>query len=394
MILVCLGAVAAAQPYVPTSDDEVIERLPPGLRSSELRQQRNELATDPENIRDSVMLAESYLEMSSAEGDARFVGYAQAILSPWWELERPPVPVQVVRARIRMASWEYDRAIADLDSVLRSEPTHAPALLTRLKLELARGQVDAAAKTLEQVRPLVPALTAAVAAARVERVSGQASAAYDALERALAMPPSTSQDEGAGAVERREARGLLADIALQLGRREAALEHFKTAAQTGPRDLTLLIAHADALLDDSQPEAVLKLLSEVTQTDAVRIRMAEALQNQQGTGTNSAPANGAETMIQILTKNLEARQRRGDATVLEDEVRFQLRVLRDPTVALQRARELWSVRRELSDVRLVLEAALLAGEPAAARRVTEWARTNRVEDARLTPRRVPTTSTR
>jgi hypothetical protein len=52
---------------------------------------------------------------------------------------------------------------------------------------------------------------------------------------------------------------------------------------------------------------------------------------------------------------------------------------------LESARELWSVRRYPGDARLLLEAAIAAGQAGAAQPALDWIRTNRLGDARLAP---------
>jgi hypothetical protein len=70
---------------------------------------------------------------------------------------------------------------------------------------------------------------------------------------------------------------------------------------------------------------------------------------------------------------------------LAEDARFRLRIKADPAGSLDRARDLWAIRRELADARLVLEAAREARVTALARNVVDWMQTNRVEDARLRP---------
>ena len=65
------------------------------------------------------------------------------------------------------------------------------------------------------------------------------------------------------------------------------------------------------------------------------------------------------------------------------ESRFRLHLLDEPAAALRLARENWTVQREPIDARLVLEAALAAGDGAAARPVVGWLEETGLEDVRL-----------
>ncbi len=66
-----------------------------------------------------------------------------------------------------------------------------------------------------------------------------------------------------------------------------------------------------------------------------------------------------------------------------EEARFQLALLHQPAPALALARVNWNVQREPADARILLEAALAAGRPAAADPVLAWIRTNSVQDIYL-----------
>src|SRR3954468_20555254 len=77
-------APSSATPYVPTDDSVVLERLPergePTLR--ELKRMRKALANGPSNIEGAVAVARRAIDASRATGDPRFLGQAQAALSP------------------------------------------------------------------------------------------------------------------------------------------------------------------------------------------------------------------------------------------------------------------------------------------------------------------------
>jgi hypothetical protein len=62
---------------------------------------------------------------------------------------------------------------------------------------------------------------------------------------------------------------------------------------------------------------------------------------------------------------------------------FALYLLEKPDVALTSALANWNAQHEAIDARLVLEAALAAGRPEAARPVLEWLDANHVEHAAL-----------
>nr|MCH9675673.1 hypothetical protein [Gammaproteobacteria bacterium] len=81
-----------------------------------------------------------------------------------------------------------------------------------------------------------------------------------------------------------------------------------------------------------------------------------------------------------------ARQRaqeRGGLRHLHEEALAALTVFADPDTALRLAATLWESQRTPRDARLLLSAALAAGEPAAAATVVEWIRQSGLQDATI-----------
>jgi hypothetical protein len=83
----------AAAPFVPADDQVVLERLTTRAsdpQARELREMRRQLAAEPRNADAAVRLAQRYFDLTAAEGDPRYIGYAQAALAPWWNQPEPP----------------------------------------------------------------------------------------------------------------------------------------------------------------------------------------------------------------------------------------------------------------------------------------------------------------
>jgi hypothetical protein len=116
---------AAAESFVPASDDEVLERLAvspsdPALR--ELRAVQGQLRQAPDNLALAMGVSQGYLELGRVTGDPHYAGYSEAALTPWWHLDNPPSEVLVLRATLRQRMHQFDDALADLASVLNSNP--------------------------------------------------------------------------------------------------------------------------------------------------------------------------------------------------------------------------------------------------------------------------------
>jgi hypothetical protein len=92
-------ATAAAAPFIPQSDQQVLERLPFAASDPvmhELRALSDRLKGQPDNLPLALGLARRYLELCRVTGDPRYADYAQAALAPCWELPQPPEEVLVM----------------------------------------------------------------------------------------------------------------------------------------------------------------------------------------------------------------------------------------------------------------------------------------------------------
>src|SRR5262245_39625188 len=125
LLVFCFAAHAA--PFTPADDAQVLERLPERAtgQNRELAQLRAAQRAVPNDLGAAVALADAYYQLSRAEGDPRYLGYAQAALAPWWNEAEAPSAVLVSRATILQSNHEFDRALADLGRVLARDARNA-----------------------------------------------------------------------------------------------------------------------------------------------------------------------------------------------------------------------------------------------------------------------------
>ena len=83
-VVVLLAGESSAKPYVPGGDGVVLERLPEKGDPSliQLKRMRAALAANPRDLQIAVAVARRALEAARTLGDPRFLGQAQAALSP------------------------------------------------------------------------------------------------------------------------------------------------------------------------------------------------------------------------------------------------------------------------------------------------------------------------
>ncbi len=363
------AAGAAASPYVPQADDEVLERLPTrpnDPRMREVRDMRAALIRDPQNAELAVALARRYFEQAGAEGDPRYVGYAQAALKPWWDLPQPPILVLVMRATLRQYQHDFSGALADLAQALARDPADARAWSLRSVIHLVQADYEASRRDCAQLAPLVPELIAVGCMAFIDGLTGRAREAHGALDRALARATDATPEQKVWVLIR------LAEMAWRLNDPRLAEAHFRRALGLDITDGFLLSAYADFLLDYGRPQEVIALLKERTRADPLLLRLALAEQ--------AVGAKGLREHQAALADRYAAARLRGDTTHEQEESRFSLQLLKRPDEAVKLAQSNWRVQREPRDARVLLEAALALRRPEAAQPVLDWMAQWRIED--------------
>jgi tetratricopeptide (TPR) repeat protein len=188
---------AAAEPFVPASDDEVLERLAvspsdPALR--ELRALQGQLRQAPDSLVLATRVAQGYLELGRVTGDPRYAGYSEAALTPWWHLDNPPSEVLVLRATLRQRMHQFDAALADLAKVLSANPRNVQARLTRATVLQVQGEYEGAREDCRALQHLTQELVWTACLASVDGVTGQLLESYEqlraVLERSRNAPPA------------------------------------------------------------------------------------------------------------------------------------------------------------------------------------------------------------
>jgi hypothetical protein len=369
-----VAAVSAqAAPFTPRDDAQVLERVPQRAdnpRARELQALRAALQREPRNAQAAAALAQRWIDDALAEGDPRFVGYAQAALAPWWAEPAPPPAVRVQRAVVRQYDHRFDEALADLVAVTDEEPWNAPAWAWQAAIRMVRADYAGARAACEGLAPYASDLTAIACGAYVDSLTGAAEAAAATLDAALqAADAATSREERVWALTR------LAEIEERRGDAAAAERAFKQALALDVADVYLLAAYADFLLDRERAREVLTLLAERGRADVLLLRLVLA--------ARAAGDSRATPWAQELAARFDAARARGDRTHEKEESRFVLAVRGDASRALALARANYGLQREPADARVLLEAALAARSRDAAQPVLAWIDANDVESKAL-----------
>lgn len=342
-LLLAWPLTVAAEPFVPKSDAEIVQRLPYRVDAAE-RARRAALARDPSQLPLAIEAARAALTRARVHGDPRELGVAQAALAPWWSRADGPPEAVLLRARVLQARHEFEAAQADLRGLLAradlAPELRAQALLDAAALHQLRAELPEASALCTQLQPLAP-LPAAACLAELASLSGQAPAAAQAMAR---LSPGRTVSPWLALMR--------AELAERVGDDVAAPALYR-AALAGEDEVYTRAAFADWLLARGRAAEALALLehSPDAEADALLLRRVVALRQ----------LGRATPLVQTLRERLAAADRREPGRHAREQARFALDVDGQPREALRLAQANWALQREPADAVLLLRAALAAG---------------------------------
>jgi hypothetical protein len=371
--LICALWVGApscsADPIVPARDEQLIERLPIAAAPSGL-ELRDAIAAASRDPKVAIRLARNYIRFGQEESDPRYFGYAETILSTWWQKLPPNVNAVLLRAIIRQDRHDFEGALLDLKTVLHMQPSNAQAWLTHAAISKLLGRLDDARDGCAVLAQASEPLLAVTCLCEVNSLTGSAPESFDLLRQLLDERKAVSVEQ------RRWTLTVLAEIASRLDRNVEAEALFKNALSVMKPSAYLLGVYADFLIDQDRPGDAVATLGETTRIDSLLLRLALAHQ--------LLKSAGLEELSKIIAERFAESRRRGENVHLGDEARFTLYLLGKPERALQLAQENWKSQHAPQDARVLLEAASAAGDESAEREAAAFLLRAGVTEAQLT----------
>ena len=365
---ILLALPAQSTPRTPVDDATLIEKLPFRAGDNRARQLEALRATarkTPGDAAAAVALAQAYFDMAQARGDPRYVGYADAVVSQFDS--HMSADLLVIRGMLRQYRHDFDQALSDFAAALAIDPERADAHAWRGAIYLVEARYANArqecAALLRLQRPVLYGGCTALAQA----YTGQLSSAYATLQKALAL--AHYDDQRLWLLTR------MGEVSAWLGKNARAEGHYRNALALEQDNGYLLAAWADFLLDNKRPAEVIKLLAAWEASDPLLLRLAEA--------ETLLQVTAAKAHVQALDDHFAAAKLRGDTTHRAEEARFQLRLRKNASLAVQLAAANYQTQKEPRDLRVLLESALAAQDTAAAKPARDWLQSTGFEDARL-----------
>ena len=362
--LLVIGLLAAAlqapaAPIQPTSDTQVVERLPPANRVTRSR--------DPEV---AVAEARALLDASRREGDPRPAGRALARLAPWQGADQAataPLPVLLLLAETEQYLHAFGSAIQRLQGVVRRDPGNATAWLQLATLHRVQGRYaesDQACGALRQLRaqPYADACRAENLALR-----GDHAAARPLLQALMQRHPEPATRAWLGTT--------LAELEARAGQAEASDAAWRQSLRDAP-DTYTAVGYADFLLDQQRPQQAWDLLAPLPRSEGVLLRLAIA-------ASRLDRPDAAALRTELRERHAQADLRPEDSGHQRERALRALDLDKQPRLALAHARRNLQNQREPIDLWLMARAARAAGDPQALAEARRLAQQQGLQDARL-----------
>jgi len=355
--------LAHAGPYLPSSDSTVLAELPAGTHYADVSARR--LAQGRVDV--AIPLAQFYIQQSRLSGDLRYLGYAEAVLTPWVK-QNPPLPdVLVLQATLQQSRHEFNASLDTLGRALTVRPHDPQALLVRATVLRVLGRYPEASASCEQFSRIVEPRLGALCTESLRGMSGHLESAYSAL-----MQVST---QGWLNSEKSWLYSELGEMAVRLGRDADAQRWFEQDLTLAPTDFYVRAAYADLLLRQGRPGEALTLLQGRESFEPLLLRIAIAQRQLHDPQLAQSSAR--------LRAAFAAETQRGEAVHRREQARFLLDVEDQPKLSLAAALENWAVQREPDDVLVLVNAAKAAGTPVAAEPALDFMRTQGLSDVRV-----------
>ncbi|MGF1475496.1 MAG: tetratricopeptide repeat protein [Geminicoccaceae bacterium] len=303
------------------------------------------------------------IDGARANDDGARLAQAKTMLA-----EIPPSPDgRLLSAVIRQMDHDFAGALEDLDAVLDARPNDPQARLSRAFVNTTLGRHDQARADCRALPIRTGQLVIAACRAWVASLTGRAEPSYQLLNGLVADGGDADPNV------RSWVHTILADIASRLGEVDEAEAHWNSALALGPGQIRTLVGYADFLIRAGRPEDAHRLLDDPDLVASDHILFLRAHAAKQAGLDYQEPWS-------ILEERLNEDLLIGETGHTREQGLAMLRIGDDPELALDLAQLNWREQKEPVDARLLLEAALAAGDDDALRTVRSWYEATGLED--------------
>jgi tetratricopeptide (TPR) repeat protein len=352
------GAEETAR-YRPADGDAVVLALPAGVSAAQAMPAD---AGDPER---AAIDAEAFLRLARTTRDARYFGRAEALVEPWIARQDATPRLLVAAADLAQQRHDFANARQLLDRAISADPGDGGARMQRANVALLLGDYEAARRDCLAVLQSGATFPGTVCLASTMTGPGS-------LQRARRL--LTPLDD-AGPAAPDIARWLLlteSDLALRDGDARAARDYLARAHALDPDHEETRARLAELLIEQGDAAGALTLARGSTVSAALLVRRIRA-----AAGIDAGEAASARRELDAL---LAVGRLRGTTPHLREEGELALFVDRDAARALALARQNFALQKDTPDVRLLLGAAVAAGDKPTLAELRRWLASTGFED--------------
>lgn len=369
-LLLATSPVLAAVPprFLPADPTQILYSFEKNQYAA-LRDAPRESRANPEHAAE---LAAEYVLRAKRDGDARYYGFAEALLLPWMSRGESTIPMRLTWAYVQQHGHDFEAALQTLSTVLAQPQPPAEGYLLRATILASQGKLTLARQDCRGLVGRASALVTAACAAQTVTTMESVVRGREVLSQLLASDQSLPAN-GQNSAERAWALGVLAELEQRLGEQQRVEQLLQEAVFLVPRDAYLRGRYADLLLEQSRTEEVVSLVQANSADNGLLLRWALAVHGRQDSCDPCA----------ALAARYKQMRRRGEQPHERDYAQYLLHIVGDTRAALEVAKQNWVAQKEIVDMRLLLELALAANQPAAADDVISWLEQNDFYDMGL-----------
>lgn len=380
-----LSPLLTAQPFVPTSEDFVVETLSSSIvtLSQELAHNR----ANADSSRDANRLNQTQLasleqqalaayRIAANTQEQRAYGHTLTILQRWPADQEKTATIHILLAAVLQHEHQFSEALSHLDAALVEAPLNAQAWLMQAQINLVIANYDAARESCNTLSNLVQPAVSINCLAQVDALTGNARRSLELVEILLNENRDLSRQDYA------ELFTSAAGFSQRLGQTEDAIRYYYAAWQVAPDHPYVLVNFAQLLLEQARYEDVITLFSphdEQALSDEQKIILARALSMSEKT----QDIEQAELLKINLAKSFEEAFKRQEALPNKAYAQFTLYLSKEPAKALSAARANWALQKEPSDTLLLALAAQANDAQSVLSVLKRWVDSQRTEDVRL-----------
>jgi thioredoxin-like negative regulator of GroEL len=322
----------------------------------------------PQDAGVAIEQARALIEEGRKRADIRAFAYADTVLAPFAARAAVDSQLALLLADIHQYRHDFKGAAQLLDQVLARDPRDSNARLMRAQIRIAQGNGHEALRDCLHLVGREAAWVWSACSAQAYAISGR----LDDAQRLLATNLRGQELQGPRGAW---VAGIMAQLAEQTGDRAAEESWLRRALAADADDHVAAISLIDLLNASGRQTQALQLLAGRPASDAYLIRKAQALQ--------TSDAAQAQQIMTEMRRRFAESDALGDRTHLRERADFELR-FGDARAALALAQENFRTQRELTDVRLLLQAAAAVRNPSGGSAAVQWLRDTRAQDAQAT----------